>query len=178
MSSYIQNCIKNKFTYIILHVYWCVWILTIHINIYKFVLIYDWQIGKFQKRASPLSPGTLEWVRLVPNNWDTDACDLRHLLIPFCFYTRTTSEIRDLYESISIWVIPIRYFWSVFGWYFLVFTKPIPEENLVGTFWYYFFGGNPFFPRKGGHGPLLRGPSPILRKKGFPAKPNSLTAMV
>jgi hypothetical protein len=32
------------------------------------------------------------------------------------------------------------------GWYFLVFTEPIPEENLVGTFWYFFFGGNPFFP--------------------------------
>ncbi len=42
--------------------------------------------------------------------------------------------------------IPIRYFWSVFGWYFLVFTKLIPEKNWVGTFWYYFFGGNPFFP--------------------------------
>ncbi len=40
----------------------------------------------------------------------------------------------------------ISYFWSVFGWYVLVFTEPIQEENSVGTFWYYYFGGNPFFP--------------------------------
>jgi hypothetical protein len=43
-------------------------------------------------------------------------------------------------------VVSIWYFWLVFGWYFLVFTKPIPEENLFGTFWYCYFGGNPFFP--------------------------------
>jgi hypothetical protein len=53
--------------------------------------------------------------------------------------------------------IPIWYFWSVFSWYFLVFTEPIPVENLVGTFQYYYFGRNPFFPQKGGHGPLFWG---------------------
>jgi hypothetical protein len=53
----------------------------------------------------------------------------------------------------------------VFGWYFLIFTKPIPEENSVGTFWYNFFGGNPFFPQKGGHGPLFEGPSPHFEEK-------------
>ncbi len=38
------------------------------------------------------------------------------------------------------------FFRLVFGWYFSVFPEPIPEENLVGTFRYYYFGGNPFFP--------------------------------
>ncbi len=31
----------------------------------------------------------------------------------------------------------------------------VPNRGLTGTFWYYYFGGNPFFPRKGGHGPLF-----------------------
>ncbi len=61
--------------------------------------------------------------------------------------------------------IPIQYFWLVFGWYFLVITIQMPEENSVGTFWYYYFGRNPFFPRKGGHGPLLQGPSPHFEEK-------------
>jgi hypothetical protein len=39
----------------------------------------------------------------------------------------------------------------------LVFTIPIPKEILVGTFWYHSFGGNPFFPQKGGTGPLFDG---------------------
>ncbi len=51
--------------------------------------------------------------------------------------------------------VPIWFFQLVFGWYFLVFTEPIPKENSVSTFWYYYFGGNPFFPRKGGQGPLF-----------------------
>jgi hypothetical protein len=34
-------------------------------------------------------------------------------------------------------------------------TDTIPEENSVGTFRYYYFGGNPFFRQKGGHGPLF-----------------------
>jgi hypothetical protein len=67
--------------------------------------------------------------------------------------------------EVDIRVIPIRYFRLVFGWYFLVITLPIPEENLVGTFWYYYFGGNPFFPRKGGHGSLFQGPSPHFEEK-------------
>ncbi len=68
-------------------------------------------------------------------------------------------------------VVSIWYFWSVFGWYFLVFTKLMPEENLVGTFWNYFFGGNPFFPWKGGHGPLFEGPSPHFEEKRVSPKP-------
>jgi hypothetical protein len=43
-------------------------------------------------------------------------------------------------------VVSIWYFWLVFGWYFLVITVPITEENLAGTFPYYCFGGNPHFP--------------------------------
>jgi hypothetical protein len=43
------------------------------------------------------------------------------------------------------------------SWYFSVFTIPILKEILVGTFWYHFFGGNPFFPQKGGTGPLFEG---------------------
>jgi hypothetical protein len=52
------------------------------------------------------------------------------------------------------------------GRYFLVFTIPIPKEILIGTFWYHFFGGNPFFPQKGGTGPLFeekRGHRPPFR---------------
>ena len=48
----------------------------------------------------------------------------------------------------------------------------------------YFFGGNPFCPRKGGHGPLFEGPSPHFEeKKGFPPNlkefpPNSLVLKI
>jgi hypothetical protein len=47
----------------------------------------------------------------------------------------------------------------------LVFTIPIPKEILVSTFRYHFFGGNPFFPQKGGNGPLFEekgGTSPLF----------------
>jgi hypothetical protein len=37
----------------------------------------------------------------------------------------------------------------------LVFTILIPKEISVGTFWYDFFGGKPYFPKKGGNGPLF-----------------------
>ena len=37
---------------------------------------------------------------------------------------------------LELGMVPIQFFWLVFGWYFLVFTEPIPEENLVGTFRY------------------------------------------
>ena len=30
--------------------------------------------------------------------------------------------------------IPIRYFWSVLGWYFSILPIPIPENISVGTF--------------------------------------------
>jgi hypothetical protein len=73
------------------------------------------------------------------------------------------------------WYFPVS-----IGRYFLVFTIPIPKEILVGTYWYHFFGGNPYFPQKGGTGPLLEEKggncplfdtaSPLLRKKGVPAK--------
>jgi hypothetical protein len=68
------------------------------------------------------------------------------------------------------WVL-IRFFWLVFGWYFLVFTKLIPEENLVGHFGIIILAGTPFFLVRGVTAPFFRGPAPILRKKGFPAKP-------
>jgi hypothetical protein len=71
------------------------------------------------------------------------------------------------------------------GRYFLVFTIPIPKEILVGTFWYHFFGRNPFPLKKGAMAPFLRKkgapapfllqPAPLLRKKGAPAKSEILT---
>jgi hypothetical protein len=67
-----------------------------------------------------------------------------------CFYVKKIVSVDTLLELLTD-----IFFWLVFSWYFLVFTEPILEENSVGTFWYYFFGGNPFFPRKGGHGPLF-----------------------
>jgi hypothetical protein len=51
------------------------------------------------------------------------------------------------------------------GWYFPVFSQPIPDENLAGTFRYCTFGGNPFFPSKGGFCPLFDGPSPPFEGK-------------
>jgi hypothetical protein len=60
--------------------------------------------------------------------------------------------------------MPIQYIWSVFGWYFLVFTEQIPEENLVGTFGYYYFGGNPFFLERGVEAPFW-GPGPHFEEK-------------
>ncbi len=85
------------------------------INVYEFILIYDRETYKtksfcFEKRASPFSPGTRECVCLVPKNWDTDACNLRHRLIRFHFCTRTPSKIQDLYESISMpWPTTLAY---------------------------------------------------------------------
>ncbi len=58
-----------------------------------------------KKRASPLSPGTWECVRLVPKNLRHGPYNLRHGLIRFRFCTRTIrtpSKIRDLYKSISM----------------------------------------------------------------------------
>ncbi len=60
------------------------------------------KLGSYKKRASPLSPGTRECVCLVPKNWDTDACNLRHRLIRFLFCTKTPSKIWNLYKSISM----------------------------------------------------------------------------
>ncbi len=71
---------------------------------------YYWStIGRHSKKTYvskkglfPLSPDTRECVRLVPKKWDTDARNLRHWLVRFCFCTKTPSEIRDLYKFISM----------------------------------------------------------------------------
>ncbi len=78
------------------------WICIIQTSMHEFVLIYDRDTRSFEKRVYPLSPGTHECVHLVPIHWDTDACNLRHRLVLFCFCTRTPSEIWDLCESISM----------------------------------------------------------------------------
>ncbi len=62
--------------------------------------------------------------------------------------------------------IPIRYFRSVFGRYFSVFTIPIPQENSVGTFRYQKGGSAPLFRQKGGNGPLFEKLHPLLEKRG------------
>jgi hypothetical protein len=38
----------------------------------------------------------------------------------------------------------------------------------------FFLAGTPFYLKRGVMAPFLRGPAPILRKKGFPAKPQQL----
>ncbi len=63
---------------------------------------------------------------------------------------------------------PIQYFGSVSVGIFPGFPQPIhtiPKENSVGTFWYCTFGGNPFFPSKGGFCPLFDGSSPFFEEK-------------
>jgi hypothetical protein len=40
-------------------------------------------------------------------------------------------------------VVLIRYFWSASVSIFLVFTMPLPKENLVGTLQYQKFGRSP-----------------------------------
>ncbi len=82
----------------------------------------------------------------------------------FWCFVHTQCTIQQELQFFQSWV-PIWFFRLVFGWYFLVFTEPIPEENSVGTFRYYYFGGNPFFPQKEGHGPLFQGPSPHFEEK-------------
>ena len=69
-------------------------------------------------------------------------------------------------DNIKCRVIPIRYFRSVFGRYFSVFTIPIPKENSVGTFRYQKGGSAPLFPQKGGNGPLFEDSNPLLEKRG------------
>jgi hypothetical protein len=63
-------------------------------------------------------------------------------------------------------VISIRYFRSVFGRYFSVFTIPIPKENSVNTFRYKKGGSAPLFPQKGGNGPLFEKLDPFWKKGG------------
>jgi hypothetical protein len=72
-------------------------------------------------------------------------------------------------------LIQVWYFWLVLVGIFLVFIILIPKENLVGTFCYQKFGGNPlypqkgalapFFPQKGALAPFLMQPAPLLREK-------------
>ncbi len=79
------------------------------------------KLRSFEKRASPLSPGMCECVRLVPKNWDTDACNLRHRLVRFRFCTRTPYKIQDLYESISMPESqPLYLAYCKSGWYYWV----------------------------------------------------------
>jgi hypothetical protein len=59
-----------------------------------------------------------------------------------------------------------RYFRSVFGRYFPVFSIPIPKENSVGTFRYKKGGSAPLFPQKGGNGPLFEKLNPFWKKGG------------
>jgi hypothetical protein len=50
-------------------------------------------------------------------------------------------------------------------------TISIPKEISVGTFRYDFFGGKPYFPQKGGNGPLLEekgGTSPLFDRASPP----------
>jgi hypothetical protein len=71
------------------------------------------------------------------------------------------------------------YFLVGIGTYFSVFTIPILKEISVGTFWYHFFGGNPFSLKKGASAPFLREKGgtgrlfdtaslPFAEKKEFP----------
>ena len=64
------------------------WTIKRYMNLYTNLRSADTpkKLRSFEKRASPLSPGTRQCVHLVPKNWDTDACDLRHRLVRFCFF--------------------------------------------------------------------------------------------
>ncbi len=106
------------------------------IRIYKFVLIYYWQTHQknrsFKKRASPLSPGTWECVRLLPKKWDTDACNLRHRLKRFCFCTRTirTPHLRFKTYITPCKQVPLPVFFSIFPQPTSQVTNSI-QENLL-----------------------------------------------
>ncbi len=80
------------------------WTIKRYMNLYTNLRSADTpkKLRSLEKWASPLSTGMQESVCSVPNKWDTDACNLRHWLVRFCFCTRIPSEIRDLYESISM----------------------------------------------------------------------------
>jgi hypothetical protein len=58
----------------------------------------------------------------------------------------------EIFRAVSNWYFPVG-----IGWYFSLFTIPIPKKITVFTFWCHFFVGNPFFPQKGGTGPLFEG---------------------
>ncbi len=62
-------------------------------------------------------------------------------------------------------------------------TKLVPKENLVGTFWNYYFDGNFFFSSKGGSWPPFLGAQPPFWGKKFPQNlkefpPNSLVLKI
>jgi hypothetical protein len=48
---------------------------------------------------------------------------------------------------------------------FLSIYRTDTGGKLGGYIWVFFFGGNPFFPRKEGHGPLFERRSPHFEKK-------------
>ncbi len=72
-------------------------------------------------------------------------------------------------------IIRVGYRFGFFGWYSVVISWFLPNQYWRKT-WLVHFGiiilaGTPFFLKRGVTAPFFRGPAPILRKKGFPAKP-------
>ncbi len=69
----------------------------------------------------------------------------------------------------------VAYRFSFFVWYLFGISRFLPNRYWRKT-WLVHFGiiilvGTPFFLKRGVMAPFFRGPAPILRKKGFPAKP-------
>jgi hypothetical protein len=66
----------------------------------------------------------------------------------------------DLVFLVSIWLVFLGIYQTNFG-------GKLGRYILV----LFFLVGTPFFLERGVMAPFLRGPTPILRKKGFPVKP-------
>jgi hypothetical protein len=83
---------------------------------------------------------------------------------------------------VSPWLVPIfwvfsrdAYQFGFFGWYLVGISQFLPNQYRRKTwsvhFGIIFLAGTPFFLKRGVMAQFFRGSTPILRKKGFPAKP-------
>ncbi len=72
-------------------------------------------------------------------------------------------------------VFRVGYRFGFFGWYLVGISWFLPNRYRRKTRSVHFsiiiLAGTPFFLERGVTAPFFRGPDPILRKKGFPAKP-------
>ncbi len=96
----------------------------------------------------------------------------------FILEKRLASQILFLVRSKHPFTFRVVCRYGIFGWYLVGIFWYLPNwyqrKTRSGHFGIIFLAGTPFFLKRGVMAPFLRGLAPMLRKKGFPAKPEQL----
>jgi len=115
----------------------------------------------------------IRWAPIVFFHTFAKCCVLRYYYYigtGYVFFSSTASHDLRIFTIASIRSpdkeIPIRYFRSVFGRYFSVFTIPIPKENSVVHFGIKKGAVPPFFLKRGAMAPFLRSSTPFWKTGG------------